>query len=790
MRRVGVLGILLLLTAGCHTDGRLGDLSNNPLCEPETDEALCIAFDARCTASLEVQDSCGVARTISCARCPPGQLCNAQIQQCQLCAQIDFCAQSGAQCGELEATPGSLLEACKTTSVGCGACEPGSKCEDDNTCGACTRESDALLCGAQALQCGTHALQGQCGQVADADCGACDEGTCQPDGTCTICKPETDEQFCVRARAANCGEVRELDNCLRERVVDCGMCDDPDTLCDDFSCICPIPTCAPDECGPKSNACGQQADCGGCDGIDQCVNGSCECVPQSPAELCNMHAECGTKTVQDRCMQDVDLDCGACPNNESCVDNDCQCVPEPEAQLRATACMGITCGMASIVDACGDARTFECGTCAVTQVCHMEACCDPIAPTDYCASNSYTCGTYTYDDGCGAQAQAQCGVCSNDDVCTANACEAVARTVLQPHFGRSVALHDGNVVVGAAFDTDDPTKQGHAYLFRASQSWNSPTSRAGSATYGWSVALLGDQLAVGAPGANSVELLRDTGAALSVTQTLPTASAPHPDAHVGFDLSASQIHPTEAYLMVAAPTGDILRSGITYTDMGKYLVVRPNATTGLWEYLTSGSLTNTPSARADDAYWYAAIDISGNKRAYGSPARGTVYIQQNPAPSSLWQVKQTLTKPGVDGFGAQVSLSPDGRWLAITARPMNIVAADFLATYQAPSTGTVYIYEDTAGDGSGWVERAALTEADTTTHFGYAVAMGDDDLFVGMPGAASVRRYTRDAQGAWTLHSTKTRGANFGYAIDFDGRFLVATQHTEIRGTVYLFEIY
>lgn len=788
MRRVCLLGALLLLSIGCTPDGK-GNLSNNPLCESETDEQLCIAFDQRCTNNFEAIDRCGVTRILECTRCGIGELCDPDIGQCLTCTQINYCEQSGAQCGELLATTGSLLERCAITSVGCGACQPGSACDDVNLCGPCTRESDELLCGKEGLQCGTHALEGQCGIVADANCGTCDDGQCQADGICSICQPETNAQFCIRAQTANCGEVRELDNCFEERVVDCGTCDAPDTVCDDFSCICPTPVCLPDECGPKSNACGQQSDCGSCSGTDQCVNGTCECVPESMAELCAVHAECGTKIVQDRCMEDVELACGECQNDESCIDNECTCVPEPDAQLKATACMGKTCGMVSAIDSCGDAKMFECGACAITQRCHMDECCSPITPTAFCTDNMYACGTYAYNDGCGAQAQAQCGTCSNDDVCTANACQAIARTVIQPHFGRSVSLDGGDFSVGAAFDAEDPTKQGHLYVFRAAQLWNSPKSRTGSSTYGWSVAMLGDRLAVGAPGVNSVEMLHDTGAALVPTGTLPPASAPTPNANLGFDLSASQIHPNEEYLMISSPTADLARPGLTYTNIGGYMVVRQNAMTDVWEFIAAVDPWGTADFRVNEAYAYSVLEVSGPRRAYSSPTVGSVIIQSNAAPGSQWRLKDTLTKPSAPGFGAQISMSPNGRMLAITARPMAILENDFLASFQEPSAGTVYIYEDTVGDGSGWVERAALSDPNLNAHFGYSIAQGDEDLFVGMPGVASVRHYKRDPQGTWTLHGTKTKGGNFGYAIDFDGRFLAVTQHDTTQGTVYLYEI-
>ncbi len=66
-------------------------------------------------------------------------------------------------------------------------------------------------------------------------------------------------------------------------------------------------TCAANECGPKIDPCTEESfNCGDCEIGYDCVDGACECVPQSATQICG--AGCGP--LLDRCG--LTVDCGPC----------------------------------------------------------------------------------------------------------------------------------------------------------------------------------------------------------------------------------------------------------------------------------------------------------------------------------------------------------------------------------------------------------------------------------------------------------------------------------------------
>lgn len=113
------------------------------------------------------------------------------------------------------------------------------------------------------------------------------------------------------------------------------------------------PACAGRACG--SDGCG--GTCGACTVTQQCVNGRCECLPESDAAFCQRaQRACDSLTAMDNCGVTRTVSCGSCQAPQTCggagVPGQCGCTPQ---------CAGKACGP----DGCGG----QCGTCPANSAC-------------------------------------------------------------------------------------------------------------------------------------------------------------------------------------------------------------------------------------------------------------------------------------------------------------------------------------------------------------------------------------------------------------------------------------
>lgn len=148
-------------------------------CTPESNTSFCMRQSSSCGLTTG-KDNCGSIRTISCGECTQG---SCQDNQCSCKPEDDatFCSRQGKTCGSF-----SAMDQCmQSRTAECGSCEDGSVCQEDNTCGPCTVETDVELCTRLGKTCGQVTAQDSCGVTRTVECGMCTApATCQADNTC------------------------------------------------------------------------------------------------------------------------------------------------------------------------------------------------------------------------------------------------------------------------------------------------------------------------------------------------------------------------------------------------------------------------------------------------------------------------------------------------------------------------------------------------------------------------------------------------------------------------------
>jgi hypothetical protein len=303
-------------------------------------------------------DVCGTAGNDGGGPCVPqtcaslGYTCGAVadgcggLLQCGMCTAPQFCGGGGyAKCGGnsggscVPATCASLGYNCGFAADGCGGTLVCGTCNNPQFCGG----GGPNLCGAveggtcTPLTCASYAA-GTCGQQSDG-CG----------GLTANCSSCTAPQTCGGGGVPNqCGQS------------DAGQCT-------------PL-TCGQQNitCGPAGDGCGNQLQCGTCVAPQTCGGGG---VPShcgqpaigqcTPLTCMQQNISCGP--ASDGCGNQ--LQCGTCAAPQTCggggVVGQCglpstgQCTPQSCAQ------QNISCGPAG--DGCGN--ELQCGTCAPPQTC-------------------------------------------------------------------------------------------------------------------------------------------------------------------------------------------------------------------------------------------------------------------------------------------------------------------------------------------------------------------------------------------------------------------------------------
>ncbi|HRI02620.1 MAG TPA: carboxypeptidase regulatory-like domain-containing protein [Pyrinomonadaceae bacterium] len=291
-------------------------------------------------------------------------------------------------------------------------------------------------------------------------------------------------------------------------------------------------------------------------------------------------------------------------------------------------------------------------------------------------------------------------------------------------FGYSVAISGDTVIIGAPWaDIDTNTEQGSAYVFvRSGTSWTQQaklTASDGAALdgLGYSVAISGDTAVVGASGDDigpntaqgSAYVFVRSGTTWS-QQAILTAS----DGAAYNQLGRSVAFSGDT-VIIGAPFADI---GVNGRQGSAYVFVRSGTSWTQQAKLTA-------SDGAIDDYFGLSVAISGDTAVVGAPAantdRGSAYVYVRSGTNWIQQAKLTaLDGAAGDYFGYSVAISGD---TAVVGVPDDDIGSNI-------DQGSAYVF---VRSGTTWSQLATLTASDGAAFdlFGQRVAVSGDTVVVG-----------------------------------------------------------
>lgn len=361
--------------------------------------------------------------------------------------------------------------------------------------------------------------------------------------------------------------------------------------------------------------------------------------------------------------------------------------------------------------------------------------------------------------------------------------------------GTSVALDGNTLVIGVPLDDTNANDAGAVYVFvRSGNSWVleqrlDPRDSVAGGQFGTDVALLGDFIAVGAPGAQDFQQV-DSGAVYLYDRFQGTwfenqkliGSQRHSGSRFGQSLDYDG-----TTLVIGAPfetEGNMSRAGSVYRFEpfdGLLEDQRVTMTTPMM-----GALFGTDVALAtNDRVVVGAAGAQGGGRAFVFDRDGQLQLQQT---AELFHGETS----GSEAFGARVDAEGD---LAIVSDPGfdDPNAADSGAAYAFSLNGT-------------WSQEARLTELTPTTGnaFGSSLTYQSGLLIAGLPGsdatngadAGSVNLFQRNGR-VWTFivrryADTPVPGEGMGAAahISTNGELAVGgIGQATTTGTVFVYDI-
>jgi hypothetical protein len=287
-----------------------------------------------------------------------------------------------------------------------------------------------------------------------------------------------------------------------------------------------------------------------------------------------------------------------------------------------------------------------------------------------------------------------------------------SKTGVDDYFGYSVAVSGDTVVVGAPREDSSTTgvnstpnesgfRSGAAYVFtRSGTTWSQQAYLKASNTgandeFGYSVAVSGDTVVVGA-----------TGEASSTTgvNSLPNESASSSGAAYVFTRSGTSWS-QQAYLK-ASNTGEYDYFGSSVAVSGDTVVVG-----AYWEASSTTGVNSTPN---ESAY--------GSGAAYVFTRSGTTWSQQA-------YLKASNTGAG-DAFGTSVAVSGDTVVVGAYWEDSSTAGVNSSPDESAPQSGAAYVF---TRSGTTWSQQAYLKASNTGVDdlFGGSVAVSGDTIVVG-----------------------------------------------------------
>ena len=333
-------------------------------------------------------------------------------------------------------------------------------------------------------------------------------------------------------------------------------------------------------------------------------------------------------------------------------------------------------------------------------------------------------------------------------------------------FGDSVAVSGATAVVGAESHAGD---SGRAYLFtKTTTGWTQVAELEGSGTvagdeFGWSVAIGGPTLVVGAPSstkdAGRAYVFEETSAGWAQVAQLKGTGTVVND---GF---GSSVAVSGAYAVVGASghAGYAGRAYVFTNEVGQWSEKAQLEGSGAvagdefgWSVAVSGTTAVVGAeGHADDAglayvfaktgrYWKQVAELKGSDVVAGDFFGDSVAISGRTAVVGAWGY-------GRDAGRAYVFTEAVGHWKQVAElKGSDTVAGDFFgdsvaisgrtavvgAENHAGDAGRAYLFTATA---TGWEQVAEVGGPDTTANdwLGYSVAVSGSTALVGAPNHAS-----------------------------------------------------
>jgi len=347
-------------------------------------------------------------------------------------------------------------------------------------------------------------------------------------------------------------------------------------------------------------------------------------------------------------------------------------------------------------------------------------------------------------------------------------------------FGYSVAVDDDTVVVGAPYE-DSGSGSGAAYVFtRSVGAWSQQTYLKASNSdwndgFGWSVAVDGDAIVVGAPfeesngsseGNNSAS---NSGAAYIFARSVSAWSqqaylkASNTEAH---DLFGWSVAVSGNTVVVGAPYEDSSASGVngnqndnSASNSGAAYIFTSSGAPATWTQQAYLKASNTGSS--DEFGWSVAVD--GDTLVVGTQyeERSTVFIRSGI--TGVWSIGANLKTPYTYNFVYAVAVSGD---TIVVGAPYEESGATGVNGEQddssAPSSGAAYVFDlapdleavksnDTGGAGTvgvafNWTVTVSNTDDDTDAIFADGEIILKDHLpwgpVYGAPGVRNLNKIT------------------------------------------------
>ena len=324
-------------------------------------------------------------------------------------------------------------------------------------------------------------------------------------------------------------------------------------------------------------------------------------------------------------------------------------------------------------------------------------------------------------------------------------------------YGQSVAVGDGQVIVGESLNTMAP---GYVYVYRKddggawaeAQRLEASNSENGD-HFGRSLALTGNHLLVGSTTMETVYVFeKDGDGTWSETQAMQARGSVEGD-YIG---------------RMAAVDGDnVLMAAWAFSgSRGAVYVFHRDASTGRWS--ESGRLTGSDSQPND--LFGMSVAIDGDVVLIGAPEKdgstGAVYVFQLDE-TGAWTERDKLTGAGTGAnsrFGRSVALR-DGRAL-------------IGASTHEQGLGTVfaYTYNEDSGEWDAGTKLKPFDGGTPGTQFGASAYYGESDVWFGAPGASGfegrIYAMTQDASGDWT-NARKISSADLDGGDQFGAMFAV-----------------